>query len=997
MMNLNINPYFDNADDAIAKNYHKILFVPGNPVQARELTQIQSILQNQIKMHGDHIFQNGTMVIPGNVYYDSNIPYVNLNAVYNGQNTDSIIDSLVGTTLTGSINGLTARVVNVEKSTTTTEPIAYIKYLSANGTVKTFNKEEILTNSLSSVIVSSATNYSGTGAVCHIGQGVFYINGYFIGVDNQVIAISTSNNETCSVGLSLVEKIVTANDDPTLYDNALGFSNYSAPGADRYQIQLILTKLTTDTIDPTSFIKLIDVSNGVLQTLNNNTQYAEIDKMLARRSYDTNGNFIVSTDIPIKAYNKRSNSRKEWVANTYYMRGDVVTYTNISTGIIYSYYATAAGFSGSTQPTHIDGTSSDGSINWIRVYKPILNSGVSTADTTKDQAISDDAKYKLSVGPVHAYINGFEVNTNTVSLDVPKTRSTNTIKNYIPLNTGRYLVVTNISGSLAIDVLTPINIKDHSAVTIGTAFARSIEYVSGTQGASGIYNLHIVGLKMYPGYNFYDNAASVTYSSTFSCDIQPTLVLLGSNVTNDGGDNTKLNAVGTIAFDMLLSVGSKVKVGATTASVQAIVTSVQIDTDTAFTVTNQPIYKMVATYENSNPSNYIMNLPNSPINSVRNNSGEMDITYTIVKRIDFTSVGATSVTSTALGTNDYFVNTQSHVLLHSTDAPINSSFVLSSGNKQITINGLTIGHSYTLCAIVLRTADLSKEKTKTLTTKSIVVDTTGTYLADTYVDHTNRGALISTSTLASPNILLTEADVLSVLSVKQSSSQTDYVEAGAVDIGNRFTYDSNVTEDYYGISFLTDPSHTVSVVTPLKITFTYFEHSSGDFFTKNSYSTTPDEYLYTMAESLDFRPRIADNGVDFTSTGASVSPALYTASSVALTYSFFLHRLDLICVTDTGSVVYITGTPGVYPTIDLKFPAMPANALLLAKCFVSANIAKPEYQFFFTFEKYQRYTMNDIARIDSRLANVEKYVQLSLLEKTTNDMQVLDENGLTRF
>ena len=58
--NLNVSPYFDdfNADD----NYYKVLFKPGLPVQARELTGLQSILQSQIAKFGQHIFKvNGTI------------------------------------------------------------------------------------------------------------------------------------------------------------------------------------------------------------------------------------------------------------------------------------------------------------------------------------------------------------------------------------------------------------------------------------------------------------------------------------------------------------------------------------------------------------------------------------------------------------------------------------------------------------------------------------------------------------------------------------------------------------------------------------------------------------------------------------------------------------------------------------------------------------------------------------------------------------------------
>ena len=65
--NLNVSPYFDdfNADD----NYYKVLFKPGLPVQARELTGLQSILQNQIAKFGQHFFKEGSKVIPGNTTY----------------------------------------------------------------------------------------------------------------------------------------------------------------------------------------------------------------------------------------------------------------------------------------------------------------------------------------------------------------------------------------------------------------------------------------------------------------------------------------------------------------------------------------------------------------------------------------------------------------------------------------------------------------------------------------------------------------------------------------------------------------------------------------------------------------------------------------------------------------------------------------------------------------------------------------------------------------
>ena len=70
-LNLNISPYYDDFSEE--KNYHKILFKPGVPVQARELTQSQSILQNQVKRIGDYLFVDGDKVTGSK-------PSVNLNA-----------------------------------------------------------------------------------------------------------------------------------------------------------------------------------------------------------------------------------------------------------------------------------------------------------------------------------------------------------------------------------------------------------------------------------------------------------------------------------------------------------------------------------------------------------------------------------------------------------------------------------------------------------------------------------------------------------------------------------------------------------------------------------------------------------------------------------------------------------------------------------------------------------------------------------------------------
>ena len=56
--NLNVDPYYDDFDET--KNFHRMLFRPGLAVQARELTQMQTMLQNQIDRFGEHVFKEGS-------------------------------------------------------------------------------------------------------------------------------------------------------------------------------------------------------------------------------------------------------------------------------------------------------------------------------------------------------------------------------------------------------------------------------------------------------------------------------------------------------------------------------------------------------------------------------------------------------------------------------------------------------------------------------------------------------------------------------------------------------------------------------------------------------------------------------------------------------------------------------------------------------------------------------------------------------------------------
>ena len=102
--NLNISPYYDDFDKN--DNFYKVLFKPGFPVQARELTSLQSILQNQVESFGSHMFKEGSMVIPGGITFDDEYYSIKLNSEHLGIPISLYIDKLVGLRLTGQNSGV---------------------------------------------------------------------------------------------------------------------------------------------------------------------------------------------------------------------------------------------------------------------------------------------------------------------------------------------------------------------------------------------------------------------------------------------------------------------------------------------------------------------------------------------------------------------------------------------------------------------------------------------------------------------------------------------------------------------------------------------------------------------------------------------------------------------------------------------------------------------------------------------------------------------------
>ena len=107
--NLNIAPYFDDFDSD--KGFLKVLLSSGYPVQARELTTLQSVLQNQIDTFGQGVYKEGSMVVPGGITLNKDVKCIVIQNNYLNLDVELYRSQLDGKIIKGSTSGVRARIL----------------------------------------------------------------------------------------------------------------------------------------------------------------------------------------------------------------------------------------------------------------------------------------------------------------------------------------------------------------------------------------------------------------------------------------------------------------------------------------------------------------------------------------------------------------------------------------------------------------------------------------------------------------------------------------------------------------------------------------------------------------------------------------------------------------------------------------------------------------------------------------------------------------------
>ena len=333
--NLNIAPYFDDYD--IAKKYYRVLFKPGFAVQARELTQLQTTLQNQIEQFGENIYQEGS-IIKGCTFTEiRNLKYIKVvDGIIPENFTDKTVVQEDGTVdefyyEIEDAEGLKSLIIQGATGFQSRAPdlntffVVYLNTVEVGGFEKKVYEpsdtleireyilrtqvvdDETIETTIDNGIVAttSVAGFSepvGDSFGLTASEGIIFQRGHFLFVDEQTIVVKKYlSDETVefelepnniSVGYVVDESIVTSQQDSSLLDNANGSPNENAPGADRlFLVPNLITRPTTEAEADSEFFILRRYENGEAIETRDVTQFNSISRELARRTYETHGDY----------------------------------------------------------------------------------------------------------------------------------------------------------------------------------------------------------------------------------------------------------------------------------------------------------------------------------------------------------------------------------------------------------------------------------------------------------------------------------------------------------------------------------------------------------------------------------------------------------------------------------------------------------------------------------------------------------------------------------
>ena len=1026
MLNFNVDPYYDDFDPN--NHYHRILFRPGRAVQARELTQSQTILQDQISKFADHIFKQNTPVKGGQVTVNNKARFLKLSPTYN--DNDITASDFLNQIITDATGIVFAKVIATEEAVSGDFPTLVVTYFSG----REFAAGDLIysTNTTTTAQIISSSDYTGSSSVASISEGVFYIvNGYsfsdvqnndgtysrysignFVSVQPQTIIVQKyGNTPTKRVGLSISEYISDYVTDPALLDPAVGATNYQAPGADRYTITLTLDTKNIALGSDSGFIELVRVTNGNIQRLVDGTVYGVIDDYFAKRTYDTNGDFVVNDFKIVPKANTAT-------TDTYQLQ--------IGTGVAY-----------------------------IRGYR-VENALDKTLETTRART-TETINNNITTVDYGSYIyinnaNGVFDTTNVSAVDFHCINANSSI---VSTNTTTYNSTRVASGYLRA-VSFDTNTTDANTQTyVYKAYLSDMQnYVlSGTAASGTTSNVVFTDTT-----GKFSSAANAYYGSTITIDAGPSagdirLIVSYNGTTKtatvDQPFTTPITSSSTFSLRfgtkdidlMVVPAGTGVSASAG-ADPKGKTGNSSIGETTLYNATSPELV-----FELGYP--YVGNLSDTSYSSFKafrgisfaSGVGSINLTG-----LDATFFGTASATQSADSAKNYWqvvvtdVGSSAFTIGQIVNFASTNTIALDATKKIATLTAGALTFTGTILAKIAisnaGTTTLALKRKNLYTANTTNVNLTGTNVSGVRVDLTQGQVYIPYANIVTPGTKqsLYVSDVKQIIKIIDTGTPVTVptnamLTNSAFDVTGNFIFDNGQTDTYYGPASITLKNGAPQPAGQLLVLLDYYEHGGGDgYFSVNSYlgagdggiSTKPETYslipsyvskngtTYNLRDSIDFRLSTLNAQAAFqfrysTTPTVNNNAGAYLPidlSSFTTDYTHYLGRKDILVLSKDSSFQLITGKASNSPV----YPTTPEGALLMA------NIKLDPYTSYLPGEttrvfpnmslekvQHRRFTMADISDLQTRINNLQYYTSLSLLEKQAADLQVPDNNGLNRF
>jgi len=990
--NFNFNPYYDDYDEN--KKFLRILFKPGYAVQARELTQLQTQIQKQIERFGNSIFVNGSPIL-GCSYTKQICAFLKLNTTRAGAPID--ITNFENKIITNASNTKRAKVVVAipEDLGLDEPPTLLIQQVFGDPFVP---GEEIRTTGTPQFIaeIRGETTAVGEGQAFSIDEGIIYYNGYFIKVDQQSVAISKYDTTSASVrvGLEINEYFIKASDDSSLIDPAQEATNYQAPGADRYKVELTLTTRDLDaTDDLVNFIQLAQFVSGKYQNTKKTTIYSKLGDEMAKRTFEESGNYVLNP-FKVRAKANTSDSSKFDVIvspGTAYVNGYRVnikypetisvnkarTTANVTDRIIRANYGNFFYTSNHFKTFDINSLLSvdlhcvPAALIDTTSTQTIQNTKIGTAQIKSCEFVSSPdpaatactSQFVFATEIFNANIGSLNGNVVSVTSDGIKITLPPTFSPVNDAYTGAFFRISSGSGAVETDKIIADYDGSTRTVTVSPPFAT----IPTTASVFEI-NFNTKDVESLATFTGTTRDASADISTRLG--IEPTTLGTTNNAILFDNLNEELifNVGQSNVYQGTFKLGSyfyQARFSGTMTSGSVVIASSSSDTFAAMSAT-------------------------PTTDEIRNNY----VVYCVDQ-----------------GTSSYIAG---QII------PTNAITITGHGTTSVTVavtggNNMQIDLVATLQTAAQRTKTFIQANTThiDLTTTTVTTVTSGANLISSMgqVHYANTAG----TRIAERNLSLYVADVIRLAKVFQISSGVINDEtnlATATDVTSRYVLVNNQTDSEYRHSYIRLKAGQPAPVGAIVICFDRYQHAPliGGAFTVESYPANRYDNIevyfskngsqgYDLRDCLDFRPSRADGAPgsiegNYGTIGTLGAKIPKRQAELRVSFDHYLPRVDRLHLAQNGIYDISSGTP----SLDRRIPTEKDNSVSICDIEIPAYTENVRDVKFKMYEN-RRYTMADIGKIENRLRAIEYYTALSLLEndalsKSDTSLYGRSKNGI---